>query len=316
MERFTFKPKGSSARKLKGIISDKNIQILTMSSEVKVPWNQRLGVIGESEIKKRLSYFSIPTKPELDVGIDFICELLEDDFPLSKYFFVQAKGTEHFDDNWGRSIKKSTVRYWLQQPFPIFLVVYDENSGNCYWMSIEHNRKSLIEKMKSDSETIYIKMDRSRILEKGKNKNEGFIERIKEDIASVSLIRGHPQFIGEGYVKRRPIVYLSNGTILNVKGNIRVSMLYLITHYMLKNDIKSAYPLCEFLTKFDKSHYEHFVYFGQINKLLRKKEEAKKSFEEAIKICKRDKKWNILKKPSDPSIEEIIALIEKEIESL
>lgn len=303
-------------RKLKGIISEKSIQILTMPSKVKVPWRQRLGVIGESEIKKRLSYFSIPTKPELDVGIDFICELIEDDSPSSKYFFVQAKGTEHFDDDWARSIKKSTVMYWLQQPFPIFLVVYDENSGNCYWMSIEDNRNSLIEKMRTDSETIYVKMDRSHMLKKGKNKNDELIRKIREDMASVNLIRGHPQFIGEGYVKRRPIVYLSKGAIVNIKGNIRISMLYLITHYLLNNDIKNAYPLCEFLTIFDKSHYDHFVLFGSMNKILGKREEAKKSYEEAIKICKRDKRWDILKKPSDPSIEEIIASIKKEMESL
>lgn len=287
-----------------------------MPSKVKVPWSQRLGVIAESEIKKRLSYFSIPTKPELDVGIDFICELLEDDSPSSKYFFVQAKGTEHFDDDWGRSIKKSTVMHWLQQPFPIFLVVYDENSGNCYWMSIEHNRKSLIEKMKSDSETIYIKMDRTHILEKGKNKNEGLIKKIKEDTALVNLLRGHPHFIGKDYVKRIPILYLSKGVVANIKGNIRLSVLHLINHYLLDKDIENAYLLCDFLTKFDKSHYDHFVLFGSINKFLGKKEEAKKSFEEAIRICKRDKKWNILKKPSDLSIEEIIAMIEKEIESL
>ena len=93
-------------------------------------------------------------------------------------------------------------------------------------------------------------------------------------------------------------------------------MLYLITHYLLSNDIKNAYLLCDFLTKVDKSHYDHFVLFGRINKLLGKKEEAKKSFEEAIKICRRDRKWNMLKAPSDPSLEEIIASIEKEMESL
>jgi tetratricopeptide (TPR) repeat protein len=287
-----------------------------MPSKVKVPRSQRLAVISESEIKERLSYFSIPRKLDLDIGIDFSCELLEDDSPSSKYFFVQAKGTKHFGKYWRRNIKKTTITYWLQQPSPVFLVVYEENSGNCYWLSVEDNRKSLIEKMRTDSETIQIKIDRSHILEKGKNKNGEFIRKIEEDIASVNLIRGHPQFIGEGYVKRLPIVYLSKGAVVNIKGNIRTSMLYLINHYLLNKDIENAYLLCDFLTKFDKSHYDHFVLFGSINKFLGKREEAKKSFEEAIKICKRDKEWNMLKKPLDLSIEEIIALIEKEMESL
>jgi hypothetical protein len=38
--------------------------------------------------------------------------------------------------------------------------------------------------------------------------------------------------------------------------------------------------------------------------------------QEAIRICKEDKNWNRLKKPSQPSIEEIIAFIEKEIANL
>jgi hypothetical protein len=73
-----------------------------------IPWKTRLGMIGETQVKTRLAYFSIPTKYEIDPGIDFYCELLENDSP-SLPFYIQAKGTEHFDDNGGQSIRKSTL---------------------------------------------------------------------------------------------------------------------------------------------------------------------------------------------------------------
>jgi hypothetical protein len=42
-----------------------------LASGVKVPWETRLGDVAEAEIKSRLCYFSIQTKYERDVGIDF-----------------------------------------------------------------------------------------------------------------------------------------------------------------------------------------------------------------------------------------------------
>ena len=172
-----------------------------MQYDVKVPWETRLGDVGELEIRKRLTYFSIPTKYTRDVGIDLYCELLENDSPTIP-FHVQAKGTGHFDDNWGASIKKSTIIYWLLRPFPVFLIVYDENSGNCNWMSIEDYRYSLFKKIsKTNSKTIYLQLDKSNILEKGRDKNDKFIRKIKEDLGSVKLFQGRPLFKGEGYCK-------------------------------------------------------------------------------------------------------------------
>lgn len=286
-----------------------------MKSKPKVSPSQRRGASAESEIRGRLGYFSIPMKPDLDIGIDFYCQLLEGDLPSSRFFGVQAKGTKHFNDYYRRYIKRKTIWLWLQSPFPVFLIVYDENSMNCYWMSVVHNRNSLIEKLQRNSKTICIKMDKSNVLEKGENKNDDFIMKIKEAQNLIGLISGRPQF-GEGYVRTSPIVLLSKGVITNLREGIRTNMNFLITNYLLRNDIENAYFLSDFLTRFDKGHYDHFLVFGRINKFLGKKEKAKTSFEEAIKICKRDKKWNILKDPKHPTIEEIIASIKKEIESL
>lgn len=276
----------------------------------KVHWNTRLGTVGESEVKTRLAYFSIPTKYETDLGLDFYCELIEGDSP-SIPFYVQAKGTEHFDDSWGSGIPKSTITYWLQQQSPVFLVVYDENAATCYWMSIEDHRYSLIEKMfTTDSNTIYIKVDRSNILERVKDTNDAFIRKIKEDLNSVGLFRGHPQFIGEEYVKRIPRLPRSDIELLRIRENIRANMYSLVQYCLAANDLETAESCCECLAELDKSHYNHFVWLAHISKALGKTEMARRSFEEALRICRADKNW------PRASMEKIIASIEEEMQNL
>jgi len=292
-----------------------------MKTGRKIPWSRRLGGIGESAIESRLKYFSNPMKPEpeYDVGIDFYCELIENGSPSLKFFLVQAKGTQHFDSRWGRSIDKETIQFWLNQPFPVYIIVYDDTDKNCYWMSIEKQRSKIIERMRSgDTKTVYLAVDRTRILRH--DKNAEFVQRIKEDLKSLSfrlnLIRGTPQFVGEGYVKGIPIVLLPENLMANIRHRIRVSMNYLIHNYLLRKEIVSAYNLCKFLTEFDRSHYDHFVLFGNICRSLGKTKEACSSYEQAIEICQRDKNWNKLKKSSDPSIEDIVASIENEMREL
>lgn len=281
-----------------------------MSHNVKVPWETRLGDIGEGEIKSRLKYFSIPSKYDRDVGIYFYCELLEDDSP-SLPFYVQAKGTEYFDNNWGASVKKSTIIYWLSRLFAVFLIVYDEKSGDCYWMSIEDVRYSLFEKLsKAHGETIFLKIDKLQVLEKGRDKNAKFVEKIKEGQRSIEQFRGRPLFKGEGYVRIVPEPPRSEFEVRSIKENIRGSLYSLLIHYFFQQrDLKNAYLLGEFLTKFDKSHYNHFVWFGQINKILGRTEEARKNFEKALEICERDRKF-----PRE-SMKQIIARIREEVES-
>jgi hypothetical protein len=286
----------------------------------RIPWSKRLGGIGESAIESRLKYFSNPMKPEPehDVGIDFFCELSENGSPSSKFFLVQAKGTQHFDNRWGRSFDKETIYFWLSQLFPVYIIVFDDGDKNCYWMSIEEQRGSLMERMRSsDTKTVYITIDRTKILRL--DKNIEFVHKIKEDLESLNfrlnLVRGTPQFIGEGYVRAIPVIYLPENLITNIRERIRISMNYLIHNYLLRRNVANAYTLCEFLTRFDRGHYDHFVLFGKICRLLGKQEEACSSYSQAIEICKGDKNWNKLKKPTDPSIEDMIASIENEMRS-
>lgn len=213
-------------------------------SKAQLPWNTRLGTVGESAVKSLLAYFSNPIKYEGDTGIDFYCELIENDSP-SIPFYVQAKGTEHFDSSWGRGIPKSTITYWLRQQHPVFLIVYDDETASCYWMSIEDRRYSLIQKIfTTDSNTIHITCDRSNILEQGRDKNESFIAKVKEDSISIQLFRGHPRFIGEEYVKRIPSRPRSNLEVQQVRENVRAGLYSLVQHCLGTDDLEAAYAYC------------------------------------------------------------------------
>ncbi|MCJ7633653.1 DUF4365 domain-containing protein [Candidatus Bathyarchaeota archaeon] len=279
-----------------------------MQSKPKVPWNTRLGRIGESEIEGRLDYFSNPVKYELDVGIDYYCELIEKDSP-SRPFYVQAKGTEHFDDYWGQNIKKTTIMYWLEQQHPVFLIAYDENDGLCYRMSIEDKRYELLSKMGTPSDTIYSTIDKSHILEKGRDTNYDFIKKIKEDSLSIELWKEHPQPSGESYVKTIPPRPRSQRELILAQENLRMNMYSLIQHYLAINDLQNASLCCEFLSKFDRSHYNHFVWLARVSRLLGDEEKARTEYEEALRICERDKKW-----PTE-SMDKLKDSIRKEMET-
>lgn len=264
-----------------------------MESYPKVKWETRLGDVGESAIRKQLSYFSTVTKTERDVGIDFLCELVVENKPWAKYY-VQAKGTEHFDAQWGSNVKKSTISYWLKQEDPVYLIVYDDKDGRSYWMSIEDHRYELFDRiMKSDtqSDSIYIRMDRSQILEDGKEKNELLRSKIISDKYSIQQFYGYPQMQGIGYIRVIPPPPRNVHELVMTKETIRKSLYSLIIHYLGKNDVETAYLCCEFLTKFDKGHYNHFEWFGLLNIVLRKPIEAKSALEEAIHIFEGDKNW-------------------------
>jgi Domain of unknown function (DUF4365) len=276
----------------------------------KVPWTTRLGTIGEAQVKARLAYFSIATKYETDPGIDFYCELLENDSP-SLPFFVQAKGTEHFDANWGQSIPKATLVYWLQQPAPVFLIVYDEVNKLCHWMSIEKLRYRLIEQIfTTDSVTVYVRMNRTHTLELDRNLNQDFIARIKEDTTLVQLFRGQAVFRGDDYVKQLPSPPRSDLEVVRIKENVRAGLYSLVQHSGASQDIATAKLYCEFLAAFDSEHYNHFVWLGRINLANGNRPEAITNFRRAPEICEADKVW-----PRD-SLQPIIDDIKEQLQKL
>lgn len=281
-----------------------------MATKPVIPWTTRLGTIGEAQVKARLAYFSNPTKYETDPGIDFYCELLENDTP-SQPFYIQAKGTEHFDETWGHSISKSTLVYWLHQPFPVFLVVYAEPENICYWMSMEQLRYWLLEQIfTTDAKTVYVRMDRSNVLRQGREENQSFIERVKEDAALVQLFRGQAVFRGDQYVKQVPHPPRSPLELERIKENVRAGLYSLVQHCIATHDLETARMYCEFLAQVDKNHYNHFVWLAQITAAIGDCRAASKNLRIALQICEADKVW-----PRE-SLQPIIDSIASELQRL
>jgi len=132
------------------------------------------------------------------------------------------------------------------------------------------------------------------------------------DIVLANAVHGIPHMIGEGYVRSIPVLRLSEVARMNIRHRIRLGFNYLISDYWIGSNLEEAYKLGKLLATFDKDHYDHFVVLARICYQLGRDDEAIENYDSAIEVCKRDKKWNKMKKPEDPSIEEIIETIEKE----
>jgi tetratricopeptide (TPR) repeat protein len=275
--------------------------------------SQKRGRSGEHAIENRLSSFSNIMYPEHDLGIDYFCELIENNALTGKYFCVQAKETKRFDKCWRRSIKKETVLLWLNQRYPVFLMVYERSSRNCYWTSIQDIRQFLIDKMQDSSKSVRIKVDRSNLLLED-DENTAFVRKIESDGLLVNALYGIPEFISAGgYVGFIPVLSLTNAMRGNIRERVRFGMNYLINDYLLQNDLQHAYELSQILVRFDpRGHYDHVLKHARISRALGKREEAEKNYDMAISICKDDPNWNNRKSAQDPSIEDIIEMIGKE----
>jgi hypothetical protein len=276
----------------------------------KVPWTTALSHVAEGLISARLSYIANVNKLHSDLGIDFHCEMLRDNTPSGLVFYVQAKGTQNFDETWSQSIPKSTVRYWLSQTHPVVLVVLDEPTETCYWLSIEAHRHDFLRQFNSASETIPVTVDRSQTLAKGVNGNAALVAQLKADQRSVMLWMGYPMSEGEGYIRNLPAPPRSRYELAKAEENLIETLRALVRYYMNYPDWSRAHDLAESLTKIDKSHYNQFVWLAQIQEMQGDKSAALLNWKEALSICERDKasprEW----------IEELKRAIRTEIERL
>ncbi len=178
-------------------------------------------------------------------------------------------------------------------------------------MPIEEHRYDLINRIFRDTtDTVYFKLNRSRILERRKEGNLDFITKIMEAYLSIEQFHGRPSFQGTGYVKKVPPPPRSNIELQNTRENIRMYLYSLIIYYLGMKDLKTSGFYCNFLTQFDKGHYNHFLWYGLISKELGDTKTAKENLELALDICKRDKNW-----PKE-SMNQIIEYIKKEIDEV
>lgn len=100
--------------------------------------SQQIGVSAAELLNSVFTKFCnvIPVPQECDLGVDFICEVMQEDHPTGKLFNVQCKGTEEvtFKSNEiSIQIAVTTLNYWLIQKNPTFLIAVDCQNYNFYW---------------------------------------------------------------------------------------------------------------------------------------------------------------------------------------
>lgn len=79
----------------------------------------------------------IPIPQSIDLGIDFYCEILDNEDPTGICFNIQCKGTieceEDENDFFSMSLKIKTMNYWKLQRDPTFIFLVDLANEFVYW---------------------------------------------------------------------------------------------------------------------------------------------------------------------------------------
>ncbi|MGG6297016.1 DUF4365 domain-containing protein [Leptolyngbya sp. AN02str] len=100
--------------------------------------SQKIGVSAADLLSSVFAEFCniIPVPQDRDLGIDFICEIMQGEHPTGRLFNIQCKGKEEAKvegDSITLPIKVTTLNYWLLQPNPTFLIVVDCQNSMFYW---------------------------------------------------------------------------------------------------------------------------------------------------------------------------------------
>lgn len=124
--------------------------------------NKMKGNIGEALVQYLLSSFCLVHKIDgsNDVGNDFICELIKENYPTNLLFYVQVKFTAR-----SPRIRKETIEYWKGSPIPVYVIWVKGDPPN----SFTNNDSFDSDK----SEKLYKRMT-PFIHNPGKHKNEKF----------------------------------------------------------------------------------------------------------------------------------------------
>ena len=203
--------------------------------------NQELDEVGEAQLITQLRPYPVEGYDK-DYGIDFIVNLTEEsDKPdyqsiRSNHFFIQLKSTRKFDpdtDSVYTDLEIDHLKQYINQPIPIILAIYDDNTGEIYWRIIQEYVWDTLNRKNPDwrsQETHRVTIPRSRVitdhdrLEEAVNRTQSRIDRrrqralnIGEGIAFTAddfaelekhaeeerlSYRGHKLLIAQQYLKR------------------------------------------------------------------------------------------------------------------
>lgn len=118
--------------------------------------SQKIGGIAADILSSVFRKFCnvIPVPQDKDLGIDFICEVMEGEYPTGKLFNIQCKGKEKAKEEGDAiaiPIQVKTLNYWLIQPNPTFLIVVDCQNRSFYWTFPQDFLSSLTKKWKEQT---------------------------------------------------------------------------------------------------------------------------------------------------------------------
>lgn len=122
--------------------------------------SQKIGVSAADLLSSVFAKFCnvIPVPQDRDLGIDFICEIMEGEHPTGKLFNIQCKGKEESkveSNSITFPVKVTTLNYWLLQSNPTFLVIVDCQNSVFYW-SFPQDFLSLLGKSWQNQQTVSI----------------------------------------------------------------------------------------------------------------------------------------------------------------
>ena len=284
-----------------------------------IPLNQRRAAVGESAtevVLKPLAQVSSPVRLS-EYAIDYFCRLYRKNKP-NEIFLVEVKTALTSVINWKREIKRDTIEFWLSQPCPVYIVIYDLQNDICYWVSVEANREKWTKKLEEGSKSISIRVDSlSQILKKSPDSNDDFLKKIEDDTIRLDSFNGIPRILylgGKGingvfHFQYPDLGLLSNSTRKKFRNTIRYS-LFLLVRDELSKDLQEAYRLSKILTEYDTGHYENFELRADVCAKLKKWDEAREYYNKAIDCLKGDPNWDNNRPPEEKSRAELISEIE------
>lgn len=258
-------------------------------SSPKITRNQKIGFLGEALIALRLSEIALVSRYVKDVGLDFYCETLFDEKP-GYTFFVQAKGTEQLDENWGVQIPVSTINYWLERPGPVYLFVADIQNERTYWKSIEEKRHWFYEQVnKTGKKSIYLEISRDNELNKDNHGN--FITALNSDVTSFYTNMGIPPIVGRGYIRQVPPFKFTNQQWILIFDTARFSLYHLIQDSMARGEYPEAKRLIDGLITMGSKHASNYTLLAEVYSGLGDDSKSLEKYKEALRVINEDPKF-------------------------
>ena len=140
---------------------------------------QEINEVGENKLGIKLRPYAVE-EYDRDYGLDFIVNLTEEPDTqdegkelqdiLSDHFFVQLKSTARFDpdtDAVHEDLNVHHLEQYIDQPIPVVLAIYDDNSDEIYWRVVQEFIWDHLDKENPNwrsQQTVRLKILRSQVI--------------------------------------------------------------------------------------------------------------------------------------------------------